>query len=105
MNEIIKQLRITRGLTQRELAEISGLQQSTICRIENNCSATSWSKLLALLIALKIDVNDFITKLNSFNSRKVCEFLSLIIDNPKIRKELANNPKLLATKILRIFSN
>ncbi|AOX43587.1 hypothetical protein S100390_v1c02440 [Spiroplasma sp. NBRC 100390] len=105
MNEVIKQLRIHKGLTQRELAKISGLQQSTICRIEKDCSKTSWNKILKLLVALKLDVKKFIDKLSTYNENKVYEFLSLIIDNPKIRKELDRNPRVLALKVLRIFTN
>ncbi|APE74277.1 helix-turn-helix domain-containing protein [Spiroplasma citri] len=105
MNEVIRQLRIHKGLTQRELAKMSGLQQSTICLIEKDCSKTSWNKILKLLVALKLDVKKFIDKLYTYNEYKVYEFLSLIIDNPKIRKELDQNPRLLALKVLRIFTN
>ncbi|AXF95789.1 helix-turn-helix domain-containing protein [Spiroplasma phoeniceum] len=105
MNEVIKQLRIHKGLTQRELAQMSGLQQSTIFRIEKDCSKTSWNKILKLLVALKLDVKKFIDKLYTYNEYKVYEFLSLIIDNPKIRKELDQNPRLLSLKVLLIFTN
>ncbi len=63
MNEVIKQLRINKGLTQRELAKMSGLQQSTICRIEKYFSKKIWNKILKLLVALKLDVKKFIDKL------------------------------------------
>ncbi|ALA97205.1 hypothetical protein SKUN_00285 [Spiroplasma kunkelii CR2-3x] len=61
MNEVIKQLQIHKGLTQCELAKMSGLQQSTICRIEKDCSKTSWNKILKLLVALKLVLKNLLT--------------------------------------------
>ncbi|AHI57728.1 hypothetical protein P344_01900 [Spiroplasma mirum ATCC 29335] len=37
MNSVIKMLRIHWGWTQQELAQKTGVQQSTICRIEAVC--------------------------------------------------------------------
>ncbi|MFU0252207.1 hypothetical protein [Spiroplasma sp. Moj] len=54
---------------------------------------------------MKKIVQKQVDKLYTYNEYKVYEFLSLIIDNPKIRKELDQNPRLLALKVLRIFTN
>ncbi|PQP79473.1 XRE family transcriptional regulator [Spiroplasma sp. ChiS] len=87
MNEVIRQLRIHKGLTQRELAKMSGLQQSTICRIEKDCSKTSWNKILKLLVALKLDVKKFIDKLYTYNEYDRVKY-SVGINLPKTKKKI-----------------
>lgn len=62
-SENLQQYRWRRGLTQLELARLSGVQQSTISRIEQG--RTGWPNLWAayrLACALKITLNTLIER-------------------------------------------
>ncbi|PLW76039.1 helix-turn-helix domain-containing protein [Cohaesibacter celericrescens] len=52
----IRQARIARGLTQKELASISGIWQETISKIENDISATKLETIFDLLAALDLEI-------------------------------------------------
>ncbi len=49
-------LRKQRGLTQQQLAKVSGIQQSEISRIERGQGNPTWQTLAALAAALKTTV-------------------------------------------------
>jgi transcriptional regulator with XRE-family HTH domain len=56
----LRYYRKLRGLTQLELAEISGITRYTISRIENYKNVISTPTLLALSKALSIDTQNLI---------------------------------------------
>jgi transcriptional regulator with XRE-family HTH domain len=55
----IKQLRKGKGLTQKELADLSGESQNNISRWENGEVEPGWISIVALAKALGIDVSEF----------------------------------------------
>ncbi|WP_381415323.1 helix-turn-helix domain-containing protein [Spiroplasma endosymbiont of Anurida maritima] len=101
INKIIKQLRINRGLSQKELADLVGMQQSTICRIESDCSSTSWSKIKKILIFLSADFSEEFRKVTKEEKNRLYTFISLIVNNPKLKKQAIENPELLAAKVIK----
>lgn len=52
----IKEHRKQAGLTQLELANLAGVGKTTVFDIEKNKETVSWSKLLAILKVLNIEV-------------------------------------------------
>lgn len=58
MGTIIKQMRISRGLTLRELADKVGLSVSFLSKIERNISQPSFDNLQKICYALDITLND-----------------------------------------------
>lgn len=52
----IKEHRKQAGLTQLELANLSGVGKTTVFDIEKNKETVSWNKLLAILKVLNIEV-------------------------------------------------
>ena len=64
--ELLKKLRLSRGLTQRQLAEQTGLAQSEISRLESRTTMPGSYRTMTRLIALfpELDPN-FDTKARS----------------------------------------
>ena len=57
----LKEIRANRGITQVELAEMSGVTRQTIHRIENDkCKEVGVKTLLMLCDALKCSISDLI---------------------------------------------
>lgn len=92
--ERIKFLRKEKGLTQAELAELSGLSIRTMQRIENNEVNPSAYSLKMLSKALKIDLetlNSQKKNLFHFNlSKSLMKVINLILGNFTIKKALAS---------------
>jgi len=55
----IRQLRKERGLTQAALAELIGVQQSDLCRMENGEYKVSLDTLFKILGTFRINIADF----------------------------------------------
>lgn len=55
--DILKQYRQKRGLTQTDLAHLSGVTQSTVSRLENDCSSVAFKYLLQVLNALDLTID------------------------------------------------
>lgn len=55
---LIKDIRIKKGYTLKQLSRISGVSTTHINDIENNFKKPSFSIILALCKALKVNVND-----------------------------------------------
>ncbi|QJQ94458.1 MULTISPECIES: cupin domain-containing protein [Halomonadaceae] len=55
----LKQLRLSRGLSQRELAKRAGVTNSTISLIEQNSVSPSVSSLKKILDALPVSISEF----------------------------------------------
>ena len=60
--DILTKQRRAKGLTQAELAELAGMNRSTIGRIENSSFMPSIEQLQSLAGALEIDVTSFFTE-------------------------------------------
>ncbi len=54
----IKKIREQKGLTLRDLERITGIDHSTISRIENGYSLPSQTTMLLIARGLKMDVNE-----------------------------------------------
>ena len=54
----VKETRIQKGLTQEQLARLSGISASMICAIENNYRNPTVLVLHELAKAMKVHVND-----------------------------------------------
>ena len=54
--EFLTQTRIKKGLTQKDLAKITGLKQSAIARIENNVNSPQLDTFIKLVDALELNI-------------------------------------------------
>lgn len=61
----IKALRVARGLTQAQLAEITGYEPLTISRFERGAYGPSLEALYSIGNALKVDLGAFISSMNT----------------------------------------
>jgi transcriptional regulator with XRE-family HTH domain len=61
VNEAMKHWRAVRGISQRDLADKSGVGYASIARIETGRQDPTVSMLVRLAAALEIDVVDFFT--------------------------------------------
>ncbi|SMD41568.1 Predicted transcriptional regulators [Aquiflexum balticum DSM 16537] len=95
----IKSLRKERGLTQAELAELSGLSIRTIQRMENNEVNPSTFSLKMLSKALEIDLKALNSqKKNSFHlnlSKSLMNIINPILGNFTIRKVFVSSIMLI----------
>lgn len=52
----LRQIRLARGLTQKQLADKAGVEQATISNLENgNIKAPSWESIGRLAAALQVE--------------------------------------------------
>jgi len=59
---ILRELRVTRGLTQQNLATAAGCHLITVSKIERGTQEPAWPLVLAFAEALGVDVNVFVPK-------------------------------------------
>lgn len=57
----LKAIRLSRGLNQKDLAEMAGVQQATVSKVENGFDGVTLRTLKALAEALRVDVMDIIS--------------------------------------------
>ncbi len=82
INNLIKSLRISRRLKQRELAELSGVPVTVLSKIENNQRDPNKNHLIAISEALKVP-NEMLLLLTIDRSKIENEklpFLDAILD-------------------------
>lgn len=65
----IKELRKNKKLTQEQLAEIVGIEQKQICRIENGACFTTFETLDKMALTLDVEIKDLF-KFNHLNSKE-----------------------------------
>lgn len=65
----IKELRKNKKLTQEQLAEIVGIEQKQICRIENGACFTTFETLDKMASTLDVEIKDLF-KFNHLNSKE-----------------------------------
>jgi transcriptional regulator with XRE-family HTH domain len=86
----IKELRKKRNLKQFQLAELVGIETTSICKIENGHHFPNEDNLEKIAAALNVDIND----LFSFKHQKDKNFLIFDI-NKMIESADENNIKLI----------
>ncbi len=57
---LVYKIRIEKGITQQELAELADVSDKTICNIENGKKDIVLSTIVKVLVALKIEANDIL---------------------------------------------
>lgn len=90
----IKEMRIHKGLTQEDLAEMVGCNTSHISNIENNYTKLSLNALLAIANALDTSIDYLLS--NQYNSS------SSALDNEIVRA-LQNHSDVQKEKILKMI--
>lgn len=63
----IKEIRIKKNISQKQLAEMSGVSKSYISELENNTYCPSILVMCKLADALKVDINKLFTYKNEKN--------------------------------------
>ena len=59
MNKL-HELRVKKGMSRAELAEASGVRQSMISKVENECSKLGPQRLLQVAQGLSVDVSELV---------------------------------------------
>lgn len=100
----IKDLRLEKGWSQEQLAELSNLSTRTIQRIEKDNKA-SLESIKSLAVVFKLEVNELKEKIENneikeINKRKENSFLEFLIKDSKFIKFLAINFMLLFINIV-----
>ena len=57
IGEAIKEMRTDRGLSQKELAEMSGISQNALCNVEKGYSFPSKDTIKAICFAIDVPVS------------------------------------------------
>ena len=93
IGELVREYRLSKKLTQQELAEKSDLSLPFINLIENNRRNLSVDALLKILTAMEIDPSDFFRPLSETSD----DNLQLLIEKIQLNKN--------RTEIIELFLN
>ena len=93
IGELVREYRLSKKLTQQELAEKSDLSLPFINLIENNRRNLSVDALLKILFAMEIDPSDFFRPLSETSD----DNLQLLIEKIQLNKN--------RTEIIELFLN
>ena len=93
IGELVREYRLSKELTQQELAEKSDLSLPFINLIENNRRNLSVDALLKILTAMEIDPSDFFRPLSDTSD----DNLQLLIEKIQLNKN--------RTEIIELFLN
>lgn len=93
IGELVREYRLSKKLTQQELAEKSDLSLPFINLIENNRRNLSVDALLKILFAMEIDPSDFFRPLSETSDNN----LQLLIEKIQLNKN--------RTEIIDLFLN
>ena len=93
IGELVREYRLSKKLTQQELAEKSDLSLPFINLIENNRRNLSVDTLLKILSAMEIDPSDFFRPLSETSDNN----LQLLIEKIQLNKN--------RTEIIELFLN
>lgn len=86
--EILRSLRIERGITQDELATTVGVAKSTISMYESNQRRPGFEMMEAIADALNVDMNTLYgtsADANYFNDPEVAAIADQLKENPRYR--------------------
>ena len=95
LGQQLKQFRVDRGFSQPELAELAGIEQSYLSKLENDKSVPSNDIFRALLKALTITVEEFIQCFDVIKDRPQ------LIQIPDIELKLAQQERVLIHNLRR----
>lgn len=86
----LKSMRLSRGLSQKELADMAGVQQATISKVEAGYDGVTLRVLRALASALDVEVYDLLADDRATAERELIKaFRGLSADRQKGWLELA----------------
>lgn len=89
LGQKIKEKRNLKGLTQEDLANLSGVNLRTIQRIENNQSQPRGKTLILICDALNIDLEELLLEAQKFNNSKITQETDYSNKETKLDYELA----------------
>lgn len=90
LGDRIREQRLKKGLTQRQLAEMIGVKHNSISDWENNKSEPDSNTIKLLMKALDVDANSLLGWNDTENIKSEAKKLSdEILNNPKINKMLS----------------
>ena len=69
LGQRVRQFRVDKGLTQNDLAELSGLSHSALSKIENNQLSPTFETILKIIGGLNIDISDLLTSIQNETPR------------------------------------
>ena len=69
LGQRVSQFRVDKGLTQNDLAELSGLSHSALSKIENNQLSPTFETILKIIGGLNIDISDLLTSIQNETPR------------------------------------
>ncbi|MEE3953439.1 helix-turn-helix domain-containing protein [Peribacillus frigoritolerans] len=95
LGERIKAIRLSKDISTEKLASLTGVNQSTISRIENNLRSTSIDTLLKICEALEISIKDIFEN----DENLPPDLLNLIIT----AKKLSPNQRKKITEMIEAF--
>lgn len=95
IGEKLKSIRLDKGISSKELEALSGVNQSTISRIENNTHSPSIDTLFKICTALDISINDFFKD----NEELPVDVINLI----STAKKMSPNQRQKVTEMLESF--
>ena len=69
LGQRVRQFRVDQGLTQTNLAELSGLSHSALSKIENNQLSPTFETILKIIGGLNIDISELLTSIQNKSPR------------------------------------
>lgn len=102
---LLKKLRLRNGLTQTQLAQIVGVKQPTISRLETDCTHVSWGLISKILIVFNINEQEINQHIEINESNNVESFVRIIYKNPKLRTLINYDPIKIANDIISLINS
>lgn len=96
MGKAIKQYRRKLNLSQKQLAKIAMVSQSTISRLETDCATTNYQVVYKIMLYLKARSFDNETLNQHLINPNSLEFMMRVIDNPRTRQLINCRPSAAA---------
>ncbi|MBE8167352.1 MAG: helix-turn-helix transcriptional regulator, partial [Shewanella sp.] len=80
LGQIIKKCRVEKGLSQPELADKIGIEQSYLSKLENDKSLPSNDMLQAILLAFDIKLEAILSSIESSSEKKRLKQIPIVND-------------------------
>ena len=102
MSQLIRQLRQTAQLSQAKLASLMGVHQSTISRLEQDCSNTNYKLIFKILLFLQQKTAAAnVPVWQQWYTRHGMEFLCHLMNHEAMRQFILTNPLQAANDVCR----
>ncbi len=88
LGDRLRKVRVELGLTQPQLAEKSGIEQSYLSKLENNKSTPSPEALDSLLSGLSISLENFISGINTASLKRDLSHIPKINEYLKMKEDV-----------------